>query len=344
MKNNKWKKINRVLDRIFGFLLVTVIAIGVAGLGAEYVCVKGPSKSLSNTFVKTMNETRRFTFINHIFLTDAEYAEIADFNALKDYASTNTAVYDDSLVTISDKKTDENGVDAYGLRDDDGDGIIFEKVKYKGSTGYMLVILDPTRVFVGMPEVFGGNGLQLEDMVNKYGAIGGINAGGFIDDGGAGTGGFPDGITIVDGVCYNDFCNGATVGLTAEGKMYVGYYSYQECVDLGLVNAVSFYPVIIINGEKVDPSTLESGINPRTCIGQRADGAIIMLVVDGRQAYSIGVTYEDCADIMLSYGVVNAINMDGGSSSCMMYNGELVNHPTNAAGGTRYLPTSWLFK
>ena len=78
--------------------------------------------------------------------------------------------------------------------------------------------------------------------------------------------------------------------------------------------------------------------------GQRGDGAIIMLVVDGRQAYSFGVTYGDCADILLSYGCINAMNMDGGNSTSMYMDGKLINHPSNQAGGTRNLPTAWLFK
>lgn len=336
---------NILLDRILGFVIVTFLAIGIAGLGVEFVLIKGPSESLKKTFIRTMEETRRFRFINTIFLSDSEVDEIADKTNELTYAYNTTAEFDKDLITISsDSKTDENGYDEYGLCDDDGDGIIFETINYKGSTGYVTVLLDPTRLFVGMPDQFGGYGLTLEDMVAKYDAIGGINAGGFIDYGGGGTGGYPDGITIVDGVEYNREQSIATVGIDEDGLMYIGYYSIEGCEYFNLKHAVSFSPIIIVNGEKVDSSILESGINPRTCIGQRADGAIVMLVFDGRQAYSIGVTYEDCADVMLSYGVMNAINMDGGNSSCMMYKGEIVNHPTNPAGGTRYLPTAWLYK
>ena len=61
------------------------------------------------------------------------------------------------------------------------------------------------------------------------------------------------------------------------------------------------------------------GVNPRTGIGQRSDGAILMLVIDGRQVSSLGATFADMTDIFLSYGAVNACNLDGGSSSVMMY-------------------------
>ena len=62
-----------------------------------------------------------------------------------------------------------------------------------------------------------------------------------------------------------------------------------------------------------------SGLNPRTAIGQRADGAVIFVCIDGRQAGSPGGTYKDATDIMIEYGAVNACNLDGGSSSIMMY-------------------------
>ena len=178
-----------------------------------------------------------------------------------------------------------------------------------------------------MPDAFGGYGLVLEDMVAKYDALGGINAGAFLDYGGGGTGGDPAGITIVDGICYNFVPTGSVAGLTEDGILYCGYYDYEECQKLGFKYAVSFDPVLIINGNEVGEDSLEGGVNPRTAIGQRDDGAIVMVCVDGRQAYSIGVSQKDVADFMLSYGVINAINMDGGSSTCMYYDGEVATTP-----------------
>lgn len=317
-----------------------VAVIGIIGLGVVYVAEKGPSESFTRTFVNTFKETRRFGFIAHLFLTDEEVDKYYNYETgMYSAAGTTTDV---SLVDVDAEKTDPNGVDKYGLQYTDG--INYSTVRYKSSTFYMISILDPKRVFVGMPDAFGGYGLVLEDMVNKYGAIGGINAGSFLDYGGGGNGGDPAGITIIDYQCYNSEPTGSVAGLTEDGVLYCGYYDYETCLNFKFKYAVSFNPVLIINGQEVGADALEGGVNPRTAIGQRADGTIVMVCVDGRQAYSIGVSMQDVADFMLSYGVVNAINMDGGSSTCMFYKGELVNHPTGAAGGTRYLPTAWLFK
>ena len=68
-----------------------------------------------------------------------------------------------------------------------------------------------------------------------------------------------------------------------------------------------------------------------------------MMVVDGRQGYSIGLTFDDCANVMADkFGCINASNMDGGNSSCMYYNGQSINRSSNQANTTRNLPDAWL--
>jgi len=340
-KKLKKRKRQRFWDRVAGFIIATVLVVGCSCLALEFILVKGPSPALGELFINTMYETRRFRFIPQIFLTEAEVAEIRKTEEM-DKSSQSDA----SLINISEEKVSEDGVDAYGLRDDDGDGIIFQEVKGNGFMGYMTVILDPTRVFVGKPDDYGGVGLTLEQLVQKYDALGGINAGGFKDDGGAGFGGMPEGLTIIDGVCYNSDMGTEypIAGLDAKGVLHVGYYNYDDCMGLGLQHAVSFGPILIYNGEPAPEETLASSVNPRTAIAQRGDGAIIMLVIDGRQVHSIGATYQDMVEMLLSYGAVNAINMDGGSSTVMHYGGEYVNSCSADNGQPRPLPNAFLFK
>ena len=85
------------------------------------------------------------------------------------------------------------------------------------------------------------------------------------------------------------------------------------------------------------------GLNPRTVLGQRADGAVLMLVIDGRQPHSLGATYKDCIDVMLEYGAVNAGNLDGGSSTILLYDGE-VRNVCASLYGPRNLPTAFIVK
>lgn len=86
------------------------------------------------------------------------------------------------------------------------------------------------------------------------------------------------------------------------------------------------------------------GIAPRTAIGQRKDGIVLMLVIDGRRpGHSLGVDMVELTNIMLKYGAYNASNLDGGGSSTIVVNGETL----SVAGGSgytgdRYLPNAWL--
>lgn len=340
LRRAKNHRVMTVLDRIFGFMLATVLVIGVAGLGLVYVLERGPSPSLTNLFVRTMEETRRFDFMANIFLTEDEVSQIR----MKQEAAP-LKEFDSSLITIAsaDSSGDGSSNTSYP-EDEDGDGIIFEEISQSGYTGYLITVLDPKRIILGVPDSYGGTGLTLEEMVQKYDALGGINAGGFQDDGGSGLGGVPEGLTLVDGKSIGKSSSESIfVGFDEAGVMYVGYYDDWSANRDGIKNGVSFGPILIMNGEAVNPDSLPSGVNPRTAIGQRSDGAVLMLVIDGRQVHSMGATYADCLNIMLDHGAVNAINMDGGSSTSMYYNGAYVNR-NSSKYGARPLPSAFLFK
>ena len=234
------------------------------------------------------------------------------------------------------------------LTDDDGDGIIFYQFHYKGATVYALIVLDPGRVFLGtaVPEPSDwGNGITLDEMAEQYGAVAGINAGGFLDEDGGGNGWPPSGITYGRGYCFSTDQFGPIAGLDGSGHFWAGNYDHEDCELIGIRDAVCFGPTLVSDGVKADPDKLESGIGARTLIGQRPDGAIVLVAIDGRQGYSIGVTFADCVAIMADkFGCINASNMDGGNSTCMIFQGEAVNRSSNQAGGTRNLPDAWLVK
>ncbi len=340
-KRARWKRIDVIVNRIFGVFLATAIMFGLGALAFEYVLLRGPSPALAEMFSMAMFETRRFIWDPNIFLTEEET------EAMK--ATRNNRFQgemDFGLINMNKQEEEgrnENGayVDAYGLVDDDNDGIILEEIHGNGYIGYLTVILDPKRVFVGMPDGYGGGGMYLEDMVKKYDALGGINAGSFVDQEGGGNGGQPDGLTIIDGVVYSHTNGNSFAGIDNDGVLHVGYYDATGAQEAGINNGVSFGPVLVYNGE---PKYYPSGLNPRTAIGQRGDGAILMLVIDGRQVHSIGATYSDLTDIMISYGAVNAMNMDGGSSTLMYYNGAYINSSSAQNGIGRPLPDAWLYK
>lgn len=333
-------KIQVVLDRIFGFILATVILIGIAGLGIEYVLVKGPSTALRNTFLATMIETRRFDWLANIYLTDEEYVDLIEDIYRVDESATDSSLIN-AEVEVSVNEQGQN-VDAYGIVDEDGDGIVLLDVTGEGYTGYMLIVYDPMRIRLGIPDIFGGTGLTVEQYCEKYNALAAVNASGFDDPNGTAWGGVPVGVIIYEGTVYNasagwnEYC-----GFDSNGIMHIDAFEGTELQDTDIVNAAYFGPKLIVNGNPRDPEKLVSGVNPRTAIGQRADGAVLLLVIDGRQVQSLGATYQDCCDVMIDFGAVNAYCMDGGSSTSMYYNGAYVNSPSGE-GGARPCPSAWI--
>ncbi len=346
-KRSKWKTVNLVLDRIFGFFFLTAVIIGIAGLGFGYIATRDTYPSLREKFVMTMDESRRFRFVSRVFLSQSEYDALLDKRFTK-----YEEVMDPSLIHIASQETQTSeeqtdpeapsGADSYGIVDEDGDGYVLVPVSGRGYNGFMLIVLDPTRCFVAN----GGGGQTIDMIVQNNGAIGGINGGAFLDAGGAGNGSSPEGLTIIDGELLEDayYDEKAFAGFDGQGILHVGYFSYEDCVNLGIVGGVSFLPPLIINGIPQDTSWMASGVNPRTAIGQRADGAVLMLAINGRQLSSMGATYADLVEIMLEFGAVNAMNLDGGSSTVMYLNGELVNTPSSESGYSRGLPNAILFR
>ncbi|MFC3799989.1 phosphodiester glycosidase family protein [Cohnella sp. GCM10012308] len=224
-----------------------------------------------------------------------------------------------------------------------------EEVDGKGYHGYLLTVSDPTKIRLVVPAK-AGKGEKVPSMVKRTGAIAGVNAGGFADPNWQGNGFQPIGLVITQGkIYYNGLGskNASTqiVGLDKSGKMIAGHYSIKELMDLGISEAVSFEPRIIVNGKGLIKNHANGwGIAPRSVMGQRADGKIMFLIIDGRQiGYSIGADLYDCQQIMLEHGAVIAANLDGGSSTVLVKEGgELVNKPSSKGEGGRYLPTAFL--
>ena len=338
----KKKKIGGIIGKIAWFLFQTVLLLAVTLYGVMFVLAKGPSPTARDIFVMSVRETSAIGFLANIFFTDEEIAQIENAEKMAEYVETDT-----SLITIqkpqSDMETAEQGpvADAWGLVDEDGDGIIIDEVHGEGYSGFMMVVLDPSRVIVGsVPERYGYHGYSVADMVAEFDAVAGINAGGFEDPEGRGNGSIPDSMVVLDGEFYHEYkgVREGFVGIDDNHILHVGYLTPNEVVERNIRYGVSFGPVLISNGV---PAELTSGINPRTAIGQRSDGAILMLVIDGRQVISLGATYQDLIDVFLEYGAVNACNLDGGSSTLMWYDGDYINNCASVVG-IRPVPTAFL--
>ena len=342
-KESFWKKLGRFFAKLMLFVIETALLAAIVLYAGMYILAKGPSPTIRKIFVTSVRETSAIGFLADLYLSEDEIAEIEAVKETREYAPTDT-----SLFTIGAESTENSSTpkpDEWGLVDDDGDGIIIEPVKGAGYSGYLMVVLDPSRVIMcSVPAAYGGYGFTIEQMVRRFDAVAGINAGGFLDPNGEGNGSQPDSTVVVDGriYCSDLGCSGGIAALDADHILHVANaMSDQELIENRIRYAVCYGPVLISNGEPADPESLPISLNPRTAIGQRSDKAILLLVIDGRQVSSMGASFQDEVEIMQRYGAVNAINLDGGSSSVMWYRGSYINK-TASVIGIRPVPTSFL--
>ena len=331
-----------VLGKLLCVLLETVLLAAVALYGVMFVLAKGPSPTARDIFVLSVRETSAVGFLANLFFTDEEIAQIEAGGNTIEFEDIDTSLIVIPKPTQPDDPQQGPKPDEWGLIDEDGDGIIIDSVKGEGFSGYMMVVLDPSRVIMASkPEAFGHRGYTVAQMVEEFDAVAGINAGGFYDPNGQGNGSIPDTMVIYDGqIYYPEFGSAAGfVGIDNNHIIHVGRFTASQAKDKNIQYGVGFGPVLIANGEAIPNAA--SGVNPRTGIGQRSDGAILMLVIDGRQVTSLGATYQDMTEIFFSYGAVNACNLDGGSSSMMWYQGGYINNCASVVG-IRPVPTTFL--
>lgn len=331
-----------MLRRILCVLLVTLLLIGGFLYGVMYMVCKGPSETARDLFVRSVRETSAIGFLARLYFSEEEIAEIEGSH------EDTVVATDASLIEIAAPAEGEDGptADAWGYVDEDGDGLILVPVSGESYTGYMLIVQDPMRVELGFsPEDMGQRGYTVAEFAEKFGAVAAINGGGFYDPGGMGNGSIPEHLVVKNGQIYAGELGVGEgfVGLDSKGILHVGLETVDDIKNNDIQHGCGYGPVLVANGEMMTEGMLVSGLNPRTAIGQRADGAVLLLVVDGRQISSIGASFEDLIRIFLEYGAVNAGNLDGGSSSKMLYEGEALNENASVIG-TRPLPTSFLVR
>lgn len=319
------------------FSLVIILCGFYSFLG---IMMKGPSPHIRDQFVSSVMESSMGGIFAKMILSDEEITAILNRNKTQEFDT----ITDTNLVKIGENKNKAAAAAANPF-DPDGDGVEIHEISGPMYHGIMMVVLDPSRVKVSTLEQYNhtGAGYTLKEHIEKSGAIGGVNGGKYEDKGGMGIGGWPEGIVISDGKLKMGYPNGSydVYGFTKDNVLVVGRMTGQQALNIGVRDAVSFGPTLIVNGKAAKYSGNSGGLNPRTAIGQREDGAVLLLVIEGRKTSSMGATMADLIDVMKEYGAVNAANLDGGMSSAMWYNNEeLVS--SSSIRQSRKMPTAFV--
>ena len=255
-------------------------------------------------------------------------------------------------LVIDESGLDEDGTDiltVHGeqvLTIDVPNKILLLRIEGSGYRGVMAVAKDPSRLSLRPSSQLGKSGETVGTIASANNGVLAMTGSGFIDPEGGGNGGILAGYAMCDGVPYGSHATrkgDKRMELHEDDLMYI--YDPSSPVAEDCTDAVEWQPAIIIDGQDVLGYGWD-GLHPRACIGQSDKYEVLMLIIEGR-FYSkgiIGITLYDCADILLRHGCMQAINLDGGTSAIMWYNGETVTNCSNTRTPEgRLLPTAFVY-
>lgn len=223
---------------------------------------------------------------------------------------------------------------------------VYKIIDIEGSTykGYVLVVYDASRISLEMSPRMKYGGQKITDFAKSFDALAAVNASGFIrnDQTKALS---PDGTFIIDGKLYKD-AGGGLIGFNNDNVLVLTNETPTKAIENGMRDAISFGPFLIVNGQAtVFTKGGGYGLRPRTAVGQRKDGIVLFVVIDGNSYGTGGVDMEELTNIFVRYGAYNAANLDGGGSSSLYADGKLVNHPAGwGYEGERWIPNAFIIK
>ena len=317
-KKTSWK----VILAFFVFMII------FTGITAPFMILYGPFEDAKRTFVGTAMSSMHYQWLATTFLSQDQIDEILG----KSQEVVSNENQDFSLIEISKVKDDIIEV-----------ATLTDNSKF---TGHVLIVKDPTRVKVGVTSKLFKEGETTSQIAQNYDAVAAINGGAFTDEEGTqlwtSNGGIPVGVLISDGKILNDDAPGGrydVAAMTKDGRLLVGGYTLKQLEEQNVVDALTFTPegaspVLVING-KMTKISGDGGLGtaPRTLIGQRRDGAIVLVVLDSKvPGGRVAATLKESQEIMYKLDCVTATMLDGGKSATMYYDGEVINNPSNSLG------------
>ena len=227
--------------------------------------------------------------------------------------------------------------------------VLLVRISGKGYRGVLAVGKDPSRLSIEMASTLGVAGQLSGDIAAAHNGVLAMNANGFLDPNGGGNGGLLAGYTMSNGTAYGDHFSAYAykrIELHEDNLFYIKDALSpvsEDCTD-----AAEFTPALIVDGKKI-MDDYWTGEQPRACIGQSEKYEILMLVIEGRYPLEgiLGTSVNNCSEILLQHKCMQAINLDGGSSAMLWFDGEYVTQssssPLRYTGG-RPLPNAWVYK
>ena len=322
-KKEKKQKTKKVSKFSIFLIIVDILAIGC------FFLAYGPISYFRDLLVTTAMTTMSHQYFAYVLYSEEEVDKILDNNKIiEPDQPTDTSLI--NIKPITEQDSYESIYEEQILKKDEGNDV-YKVVEISGDSwkGYMVVIYDPADVQLVFSSKYGKGGEYISTMAKNNDALVAMNASGVQTSQGKNP---VTGTAILNGSVYakgrDIYKDGGLIGFTKDNVLMLTRASAKEAIDAGMDRAVEFGPFLIVNGE---PSTFVGnggwGIANRSAIGQRQDGIVLFVVIDGRQKGSVGISMPELVDLFQKY----------------KEEGELLNNPVGYGySGERYLPNAWM--
>lgn len=327
----------RLAVRVLHIAAVVLADIVLAAVIGVALLRYGPFENTRQFIIGSAMSSFQHQYIAEWIFTKAEIEQVTHKSA----ASTT-------------QKQDLTAVNPTGTTDN---SIVLSKIG-DGLQGYALEIKNPLRVHVACTAYIGTRGEFVSTLAEKNNAVAAINGGGFSTGADTtGTGAIPSDFVFSNGKLFwkddtlkpnklpltDDHEPVNVVALNDKGVLIVGDYTIDQLQSMNVTEAVDLhgYKPLVLDGKVQYTNDGGKGVQPRTAIGQKKDGTIVLLVIDGRQAGTSGARLNQLADLLANqYDCWTAANLDGGASTAMYYQGNIINKPS-AIFGERTVATAF---
>ena len=328
---------------LIGFIILDVISLFTFAF-----VFYGPWSGFRNFWITSSMTTMNHKYLARWFYSEKTINKVLAMNSVVESGE----ISDPNLIHFKKYTTSlyKNKYEKEILDHDKDDVYKLIDVKGTGYKGFLVAIYDPSRVHIATSSKLRVRGESILEVSQREEAIVAMNAGGFYDPDWNSNGALPHGTVIQNGEVVSDYVDagmgGGFIGFDEDDKFILGNMSKEEALRMKLRDAIEFGPYLIVNGKR---SFVKGnggwGVAPRSAIGQRQDGIVLFLVINGRLATSLGADMIDLCDIMENYGAYNAANLDGGSSSELVINNKIINTPVaGGKDGLRDMSTFWIVK
>lgn len=350
-KKPKKKKKNNIAKKI----LIVLAILAVIGGSTVGILLYGPYNGFRDWLITSAMTTMTHQWIAYVFYDEDTINAVMSSNRVDEIQEDT----DTNAIVIGVNEKEENSKPQEKVYENEYEKAILEKEKPddtykiieingKGYSGYLAAIYDPSKVKTLVTAKIGTSGQYLTTMAKNNKAVVAINGGGFDDPNYSSNAANPLGITYSRGKLVTSYYYagaGGIIGFDTSDKLVLSSKcTEQSGKSLKIRDAVTCGPFLIVNGKK--SSVVGNGgwgTAPRTAIGQRKDGIVLFLVVDGRTVKRPGADMDDLIEIMENYGAYNAANLDGGTSTAMTVDYKLINDPVDSTGAhkTRFISTGF---